>query len=158
MADVAVALFIFAAGGEIALLIGNGDSANREDGGSREEHSARVGEEHGVSPIDCRPMTGPERYDAFTLMLRFRSDQAALGDALTLFVEREDYGFVWLAYDGDTCVGCCSIGYAIATNTGGVTAVLRDLYVLPEVRRQGIASAMLASLRSRLEGLGIRCI
>ena len=101
-------------------------------------------------------MTGPERYDAFTLMLRFRSDQAALGDALTLFVEREDYGFVWLAYDGDTCVGCCSIAYAIATDAGGVTAVLRDLYVLPEVRRQGVARTMLAALHKRLDDLGIR--
>jgi GNAT superfamily N-acetyltransferase len=103
-------------------------------------------------------MTSPERYDAFTLMLRFRSDQAALGDALSLFVEREDYGFVWLAYNGDTCVGCCSIAYAITTEAGGVTAMLRDLYVLPEARRQGVASAMLANLHKRLDALGIRRI
>jgi GNAT superfamily N-acetyltransferase len=101
-------------------------------------------------------MTGPERYDAFTLMLRFRSDQAALGDALTLFVEREDYGFVWLAYAEDTCVGCCSIAYAIATDAGGLTALLRDLYILPEVRRRGVASAMLADLHKRLDAIGVR--
>jgi GNAT superfamily N-acetyltransferase len=103
-------------------------------------------------------MTSPERYDAFTLMLRFRSDQAALSDALTLFVEREDFGFVWLAYAEDTCVGCCSVGYAIATDAGGLTAVLRDLYVLPEVRRQGVASAMLADLHKRLDAIGVRRI
>jgi hypothetical protein len=44
-------------------------------------------------------MASPERLDAFALMKRFRADETALGEALALFVDRPDYGFVWLAYD-----------------------------------------------------------
>ena len=37
------------------------------------------------------------------LMKHFRLDEAALGEALALFVDRPDYGFIWLAYEeGDT--------------------------------------------------------
>jgi len=103
-------------------------------------------------------MAGPERYDAFALMRRFRTDEAALGDALTLFVEREDYGFVWLAYAGSTCVGCVSAGYAIGTAAGGVIAVLDDLYVVPEARRRGIATTMLDDLHVRLDAADVRRI
>jgi len=101
-------------------------------------------------------MAGPERFDAFSLMKRFRIDEATLGDALTLFVEREDYGFVWLAYRETIPVGCASVGYAIATDAGGVIALVRDLYVAPEERRAGIATALLASLHARLDALEIK--
>jgi len=101
-------------------------------------------------------MAGPDRYDVYALMQRFRTDQAALGDALTLFVQREDYGFVWLAYAGSTCVGCVSVGYAIATDAGGVIAVLDDLYVIPEGRRRGIATTMLDDLHARLEAIDVQ--
>jgi len=103
-------------------------------------------------------MAGPERYDAFSLMRRFRSDEAALGDALTLFVEREDYGFVWLAYAGSTCVGCVSVGYGIGTAAGGLIATLDDLYVLPDGRRRGIATTLLDDLHVRLDALDVRRI
>jgi GNAT superfamily N-acetyltransferase len=106
--------------------------------------------------IECRTMAGPERYDAFSLMRRFRTDEAALGDALTLFVDREDYGFVWLAYAGSTCVGCVSAGYAIGTAAGGLIATLADLYVIPEGRRRGIATTMLDDLHTRFDALGVQ--
>lgn len=100
-------------------------------------------------------MAGPERFDAFSLMKAFRGDESRLGDALTLFVEREDYGFVWLAYREDIAVGCASVGYTIATAAGGVTAVVRDLFVIPAVRRSGVASAMLAALTAELDALDV---
>jgi GNAT superfamily N-acetyltransferase len=103
-------------------------------------------------------MTGPDRIDAYRLMKRFRTDDGALGDALTLFLEREDYGFVWLAHRDDSPVGCCSIGWQIATDAGGLIAVLRDVYVLPDVRRNRIGSAMLAELKVRLDDIGARRI
>jgi GNAT superfamily N-acetyltransferase len=108
--------------------------------------------------IDCRVMAGPERYDAFSLMKRFRSDEALLGDALALFVDREDFGFIWLAYEDDSPVGCASVGYVITTDAGGVVAVVRDVYVLAEARRHGVATAMLAALSARLDALDVRRI
>ena len=100
-------------------------------------------------------MAGAERLDAFALMKRFRADESALGDALALFVERPDYGFVWLAYEDDIPVACVSAAYAISTETGGLIAELRDLWVVPERRRRGIGSALLATLHGRLDQLGI---
>jgi GNAT superfamily N-acetyltransferase len=100
-------------------------------------------------------MTGPDRVDAYALMKRFRLDDGALGDALTLFLEREDYGFVWLAYRDDSPVACCSVGYHIATDAGGVIALIRDIYVLPDARRAGIGAAMLAELIVKLDDQGI---
>jgi len=99
-------------------------------------------------------MASPERFDAFALMSSFRSDQAALGDALALFIERPDYGFVWLAYDDGVAAGCVSVAFAISTERG-LTAELRDLWVDPEHRGRGIGSALLATLRGRLAQLEV---
>ena len=108
--------------------------------------------------IECRTMAGPERVDAFTLMRRFRADEAALGDALALFVDRPDYGFVWLAYEDGVPAACVSASLAIASEAGGLVADLRDLYVDPERRRRGIGSALLATLHARLDHLEVRRI
>ncbi len=100
-------------------------------------------------------MAGPERVDAFALYRQFRPDEQRLGAALALFAEREDYGFVWLAYGEDAPVGCCSVGYTISTLAGGVTALVRDLYVVPAARRRGVATALLATLTARLAAVSI---
>jgi GNAT superfamily N-acetyltransferase len=105
--------------------------------------------------IECRTMGGPERFDAFTLMRAFCQDESALSEALALFVDREDYGFVWLGYREDELVGCASVGYAISTAAGGLVALVRDLYVVPAARRSGVATALLAALTERLAGLGL---
>jgi GNAT superfamily N-acetyltransferase len=105
--------------------------------------------------IECRTMASAERYDAYALMEHFRSDAAALGEALTLFVERPDYGFVWLAYLDDHATACVSASLGIDTESGGLVATLRDLYVLPERRRTGIGSALLVTLEARLDQLGV---
>jgi len=100
-------------------------------------------------------MAGAERFDAFALMKRFRADEAAVGDALALFVDRPDYGFVWLAYDDGIPAGCVSAAFAISTETGGLVGAIRDLYVVADRRRRGIGSAMLATLHGRLDQLGV---
>ena len=100
-------------------------------------------------------MAGAERLDAFALMRAFRRDEAALGEALAMFVERPDYGFVWLAYDDDIPAGCVSVAFAISTSTGGLLAELRDVWVVPDRRRRGIGSALLATLHGRLDQLGV---
>jgi GNAT superfamily N-acetyltransferase len=105
--------------------------------------------------IECRTMASAERFDAFALMKRFRADEAALGDALALFVDRPDYGFVWLAYDDGIPAACVSVAFAVSTETGGLIADLRDLYVAEERRRHGIGTALLATLHGRLDQLGV---
>ena len=101
-------------------------------------------------------MSGPERYDAFSLMRQFRPDEAALGDALALFVDRPDYGFLWLAYADGIPVGCVSAAFGISVAAGGVLASLRDLWVDARYRRGGIATAMLLTLQARLDRLEVR--
>ncbi len=101
-------------------------------------------------------MTGSERYDAFQLMRQFRTDEATLGDALGLFIDRQDYGFVWLAYVDDVPAACVSVGFAISSERGGIVADLRDLWVEPSFRRSGVASALLATLQGRLDHLEVR--
>ncbi|HEY6236754.1 MAG TPA: GNAT family N-acetyltransferase [Candidatus Elarobacter sp.] len=103
-------------------------------------------------------MAGAERLDAFALMKQFRAHEALLGEALALFVDRPDYGFIWLAYDDGIPAACVSVAYAISTETGGLIAALRDLWVVPDRRRRGIASALLATLHGRLDQLEITCV
>ncbi len=100
-------------------------------------------------------MAGPERFDAFALMQQFCSDHQRLSDALSLYVDREDYGFVWLAYREDVAVGCCSVGYAIAPDAGGLIALVRDVFVRPDSRRSGVGAGMLDALEARLAALPI---
>jgi GNAT superfamily N-acetyltransferase len=100
-------------------------------------------------------MAGAERLDAFALMKQFRADEALLGEALALFVDRPDYGFIWLAYEDGIPAACVSVAYAIGTETGGLVAALRDLWVDPARRRRGIGSALLATLHGRLDQLEV---
>ena len=108
--------------------------------------------------IECRTMASAERIDAFELMQRFRSDHAALGEALTLFIDRPDYGFLWLAYEDDLPTACISVGLGIDVEVGGLVATARDLYVVPDKRRRGIGSALLATLNGRLAHLEVKRI
>ncbi|MDP9105397.1 MAG: GNAT family N-acetyltransferase [Candidatus Eremiobacteraeota bacterium] len=100
-------------------------------------------------------MAGAERIDAFTLMKQFRADEALLGEALALYVDRPDYGFIWLAYEDGIPAACVSAAYAISTESGGLAASLRDLWVVPDRRRRGIGSALLATLHGRVDQLAI---
>jgi GNAT superfamily N-acetyltransferase len=100
-------------------------------------------------------MASPERLDAFALMRHFRADETALGEALALFVERPDYGFVWLAYDDGIPAACVSVAFGISTEAGGVVAELRDLWVSEGHRRRGIGSALIATLHGRLDQLEV---
>ncbi len=100
-------------------------------------------------------MTSAERYDAFQLMRRICDDESALGAALGLFVERPDYGFVWLAYVDDLPVACVTVSLGIDLEAGGLVATLRNLFVTEEVRGEGIGSALLLTLRARLKALEV---
>ena len=55
-----------------------------------------------------------------------------LNDALDLFLERPELGFVWMAYDENGVAGICVVCYAISTSMGSVVAKLDDVSVKPD--------------------------
>jgi len=83
---------------------------------------------------------------------------AALRRALALFLSRPELGFVWLAYDSGTAVGCCVVCYAISTSAGAIVAKLDDVCVLPGREGKGIGTALIDSLKAELRRGGVRRI
>ena len=73
-----------------------------------------------------------------------------LNDALDLFLERPELGFVWLAYDEDGLAGICVVCYAISTSMGAVVAKLDDVSVKADRRGKGIGTALLEELKEQL--------
>jgi GNAT superfamily N-acetyltransferase len=80
---------------------------------------------------------------------------AALRQALLLFVDRPEFGFVWIARDGERVVGCCVVCYAISTSRGGLVAKLDDVNVRPGLEGRGIGTAMLDALKDELRRAGV---
>lgn len=106
--------------------------------------------------IACRRMSAAERPDVFALLASERADHVALGKALTLFVEREDFGFVWVAFaDDESIVACVLVSYAISTEAGGLVAALDDILVSPGARRTGIGTGLLETLATHLRAMDI---
>ena len=63
-----------------------------------------------------------------------------LNDALDLFLEHPELGFVWMAYDEDGVAGICVVCYAISTSMGSVVAKLDDVSVKPDRRGKGVGT------------------
>ena len=82
----------------------------------------------------------------------------ALRHALRLFLLHPELGFVWLALDARTVVGCCVVCYAISTSMGAIVAKLDDVCVLPGREGQGIGTAVIESLQAELRSRGVRRI
>ena len=116
--------------------------------------------------ITCRKMTAAEVTDAFSMLSAFlREDEhylasshaygdrgiQGLNDALYLFLEHPDLGFVWMAYDEDVVAGICVICYAVSTSMGSLVAKLDDVSVKEDRRGQGIGSALMESLKEQLK-------
>src|ERR1044071_5519596 len=105
--------------------------------------------------ISCRKMGAADVADAFHMLSDFlsadehylASSQAygdlglkGLNNALDLFLERPELGFVWMAYDEHGVAGTCVVCYAISTSMGSVVAKLDDVSVKPDRRGKGIGS------------------
>jgi ribosomal protein S18 acetylase RimI-like enzyme len=73
-----------------------------------------------------------------------------LNDALDLFLERPELGFVWMSFDEDGVAGICVVCYAISTSMGAVVVKLDDVSVKPNRRGKGVGTAMLEQLKDQL--------
>lgn len=115
--------------------------------------------------ITCRKMTAADVADAFGMLQVFlaedehylNSSQAygdrgfqGLNDALDLFLERPELGFVWMAYDEDGAAGICVISYAISTSMGEVVAKLDDVSVKSDRTGKGIGTELMEQLKEQL--------
>ena len=78
-----------------------------------------------------------------------------LNDALYLFLERPELGFVWIARDEQGVAGVCVVCYAISTSLGGVVAKLDDVSVKEDRRGQGVGTAMIEQLKEELRGQAV---
>jgi ribosomal protein S18 acetylase RimI-like enzyme len=81
--------------------------------------------------------------------------EAALGEALTLFVDRPDYGFVFIALENERAVACASVSYAISLSLGNVVARMQHLVVAEGQRRRGIGTALVEALAAQLRRIEI---
>jgi len=115
--------------------------------------------------ITCRKLTAPDVTDAYEMLQAFLNEDEhyldsskaygdrgfqGLNDALDLFLERPELGFVWLAFDEDELAGVCVVCYAISTSMGAVVAKLDDVSVKADRRGKGIGSALLSELKEQL--------
>lgn len=123
--------------------------------------------------IECRAMTRDTREDAAQLLQAFlREDEhyldsssaygdggdAALEQALDLFLSRPEIGFVWLAYEDGEPAAVCVVCLAISTSAGAVAAKLDDVYVRGDRQGRGIGTTHLHDLKAELVRRGVKRI
>ena len=123
--------------------------------------------------ITCRKMTAGDVSDAFELLSAFLTEDEhylasskaygdrgvkGLNDALDLFLEQPELGFVWMAYDADGIAGICVVCYAISTSMGAVVAKLDDVSVEATRRGQGIGTALVDQLKQQLSKESVKRI
>ncbi len=116
--------------------------------------------------INCRKLTAADVPHAFEMLSAFlTADQhylasseaygamgiKGLNDALDLFLERPELGFVWMAFDENGIAGVCVVCYAISTSMGSVVAKLDDVFVKPDRRGKGIGTALIDCLKEQLK-------
>jgi len=120
--------------------------------------------------VTCRKMTAADVRDAFEMLSAFLGEDEhylassraygdlglkGLNDALDLFLESPELGFIWMAFDERGAAAICVIAYAISTSMGSVVAKLDDVSVKPDRRGQGVGTALLDQLKQQLRKEGI---
>lgn len=123
--------------------------------------------------ITCRKMTPKDLPDAFEMLSAFLTEDEhylassraygdrgpeAIRNALKLFIDQPELGFVWCAYDEDGIAGVCVISYAISTSIGSVVAKLDDVSVKKNRRGKGLGTTLLEELKIQLNREGVRRI
>jgi len=120
--------------------------------------------------ITCRRMRAADVREEFEMLSKFLTadehylassaaygDQGVKGlnDALDLFLERPELGFVWMAFDEKGAAAVCVVCYAISTSMGSVVAKLDDVSVKEDRRGMGIGSQLMEQLKSELRREGV---
>ncbi len=115
--------------------------------------------------ITCRKMTADLVPDAYEMLRQFLSEDEhylassqaygdrglrGIVDALDLFLEQPELGFVWVAFDEQGAAGICVICYAISTSIGAVVAKLDDVSVKEDRRGKGVGTALMEQLKEQL--------
>ena len=115
--------------------------------------------------INCRKMTAADVREAFHMLSAFlREDEhylasreaygdqglQGLNNALDLFLEQPELGFVWMAYDDKGVAAISIVCYAISTSMGSVVAKLDDVSVKADRRGMGIGTKLLEDLKQQL--------
>ena len=120
--------------------------------------------------ITCCQMTEAHKPEVLRLLnLFFNEDEyyldsstayggggnAALQQALDLFSNHPELGFVWVAADEQGIAGVCVVCIAISTSAGGMVAKLDDVYVPAGRQNQGVGSMLMSSLFQELKSRGL---
>jgi ribosomal protein S18 acetylase RimI-like enzyme len=115
--------------------------------------------------ITCRKMTAADVSAAFEMLSAFLNEDEhyldsskaygdrglqGLNDALDLFLEQPELGFVWIASDDSGIAGICVVCYAISTSMGAVVAKLDDVSVKADRRGRKVGTALLEQLKEQL--------
>jgi len=115
--------------------------------------------------ITCRKMTAADVSDAFEMLSAFLNEDEhyldsskaygdrglqGLNDALDLFLEQPELGFVWIASEDSVIAGICVVCYAISTSMGAVVAKLDDVSVKADRRGRKVGTALLEQLKEQL--------
>lgn len=118
-----------------------------------------------MNMITCRKMRTADVRDAFEMLTTFLSEDEhyldsrkaygdiglrGLNDALDLFLERPELGFVWMAFDEQGAAGICVVCYAISTSMGSVVVKLDDVSVKQDRRGKGVGTYLLEQLKEQL--------
>lgn len=85
-------------------------------------------------------------------------DRAAAGASFGALLDDDARGAVWLAEVSGAAIGHSVLTLRHAMEFDGLAGHIDDLYVAPNHRGHGVASALLAALRAECRGRGVRAL
>lgn len=85
----------------------------------------------------------------------FKPDAAKQAAALKMILSDPQHGRIYVARDGRRPVAMVSLLFVVSTAEGGKAALLEDLVVHPDYRRQGTGQKMLAYVVSQARAEGV---
>jgi len=88
----------------------------------------------------------------------YRLDRARAAEAFAAVIGDERLGYVWVIQADQKDIGHVVLTVKYAMEYGGLIACLDDLYVMPEWRNRGLATASLLEVRTFCQEAGIRAL